>query len=401
MREFKATRPGRGPDRHYRHLAGRRRGRRQINDIVVEIETAKSLVELPIPYAGPSPRCWWPRGDGRGGGRRSSSPTTGPAKRSGRARRQVRLLARRQARRRGRGAAGGGGAAGRAAGRGSGGPGAAGREAAASGRAAIRVGPGDSTRRNGSASDFLTAEVACRRPDGSGTREAGRTPVLVGYGVKTGSQKRRRGASLSSSRRSHYPDEEPAVKEAIPSMPTRAAVWANSSPRTSTHVFATGGRMTELTDSARGAFRPVQALANPLRKLARDLRVDLAHVAGSGDGGIITRDDVLTHRRRQLQSAAVRRRCSPAAVRVVAVRRPGCGWWRCGDRGCGGGGAAAAGDAGAATGEVAPAVRRANGTGWPQGAGSAYGSRGGADPDQGRPQGQRRRWSGRRSPRRM
>ncbi len=53
----------------------------EINDIVVEIETAKSLVELPSPYAGTVPRCWCPRARRSRSGRRSSRSATAPRRR--------------------------------------------------------------------------------------------------------------------------------------------------------------------------------------------------------------------------------------------------------------------------------------------------------------------------------
>ncbi|TKK89455.1 2-oxo acid dehydrogenase subunit E2 [Herbidospora galbida] len=76
-----------------------------------------------------------------------------------------------------------------------------------------------------------------------------REPVLVGYGVKQGPSKRRARKS-------------PAAPEAVP--------VSNGSPQR------------------------VAVLAKPpVRKLARDLGVDLADVAPSGPNGSITRDDVL------------------------------------------------------------------------------------------------------------
>ncbi len=51
----------------------------KLNDTVVEIETAKSLVELPVPFAGTSPNCWSPRARPSRSERRSSpSPSRGP-----------------------------------------------------------------------------------------------------------------------------------------------------------------------------------------------------------------------------------------------------------------------------------------------------------------------------------
>ena len=53
IKQFRLPDAGRGPGRgRDRDLAGRRRRQVKVNDIVVEIETSKSLVELPSPYAG-------------------------------------------------------------------------------------------------------------------------------------------------------------------------------------------------------------------------------------------------------------------------------------------------------------------------------------------------------------
>ena len=51
----------------------------KVNDVVVEIETAKSLVELPCPYAGTVTGCWSPRARRSTSARRSSRSTTGEA----------------------------------------------------------------------------------------------------------------------------------------------------------------------------------------------------------------------------------------------------------------------------------------------------------------------------------
>lgn len=100
---------------------------------------------------------------------------------------------------------------------------------------------------------------------------AARQPVLVGYGVSTASTKRRPRKAAP----------EPAVaaqngtgvaQPAAPVAPVAPVVPAQNGTAT-----AAGGR----------------ALAKPpVRKLAKDLGIDLAAVVPTGDGGVVTREDV-------------------------------------------------------------------------------------------------------------
>ncbi|WP_031157707.1 dihydrolipoamide acetyltransferase family protein [Streptosporangium roseum] len=137
-----------------------------------------------------------------------------------------------------------------------------------------------------------------------------RQPVLVGYGVKMGAAKRRPRKSASTppagspAPRSVQPparqDTGPAAREeagpftgesAAPSVPEGArenGPAAGAAP-------ASGGRVATLA-------KP------PVRKLAKDLGVDLTALTGSGPQGSITRDDV------QSAAGAVP---APAAVRAV------------------------------------------------------------------------------------
>ncbi len=88
-------------------------------------------------------------------------------------------------------------------------------------------------------------------------------PNLVGYGPRQGSATRRprRGAPRS--------DERPARAE----LPDESAVRATESPRNGTPAT-------------------VPLAKPPVRKLAKDLGVDLRGLSGSGEGGVITRTDV-------------------------------------------------------------------------------------------------------------
>jgi 2-oxoisovalerate dehydrogenase E2 component (dihydrolipoyl transacylase) len=97
---------------------------------------------------------------------------------------------------------------------------------------------------------------------GSPAPKAERQAVLVGYGVKLGATKRRQRKSVAAP-----PPRSAAVAEAPGAESTAAAIPA---------VAGNG-----------------QVLAKPpVRKLAKELGVELAGLAGTGPGGSITREDV-------------------------------------------------------------------------------------------------------------
>ncbi len=161
----------------------------KVNDMVVEVETAKSLVELPIPFAGTVIELLAAEGDTVEVG----SPII-----------------------------------------------------------VVETGEGDEA----AAAAAPAASEPDSSPQGDGDESAG--PNLVGYGAKAGSTRRRarKGAPTM------VPEvRAPASLEGPPAAPV------------------TGER-------ARALAKP------PVRKLAKDLGVDLASVTPSGDGGIVTRADV-------------------------------------------------------------------------------------------------------------
>jgi 2-oxoisovalerate dehydrogenase E2 component (dihydrolipoyl transacylase) len=104
-----------------------------------------------------------------------------------------------------------------------------------------------------------------------------RTPVLVGYGVKTGATTRR--PRKTSPLSPMVPAAEPTAATGTPSAPAPATATPVKIGPTATAVRVKncGGR----------------ALAKPpVRKLARDLGVDLNQLSGTGPAGSITRDDI-------------------------------------------------------------------------------------------------------------
>lgn len=108
----------------------------------------------------------------------------------------------------------------------------------------------------GAAPAETPAEAAPEPP--AEERPAARTPVLVGYGVATSSTKRR-----------------PRKGAEIPAQDASAAVQAELN-----------GHAPEAVVESRPLAKP------PVRKLAKDLGVDLATVTPSGPDGVITREDV-------------------------------------------------------------------------------------------------------------
>jgi 2-oxoisovalerate dehydrogenase E2 component (dihydrolipoyl transacylase) len=104
-----------------------------------------------------------------------------------------------------------------------------------------------------------------------GKTSTGRTAVLVGYGVKETSAERR-------PRRAATAAVAAALGGAAPVVPPPARVSAATVAEHAAEVVPAG--------TSRAKAKP------PVRKLAKDLGVDLAVVHGSGPGGVITRDDV-------------------------------------------------------------------------------------------------------------
>ena len=123
---------------------------------------------------------------------------------------------------------------------------------------------------------------------GSPAPKVERQAVLVGYGVKLGTTKRRQRKKDSTRTRSDAASAAGATPAVTPS-PAPAA-GANG----------------------RAGLRP--AAKPPVRKLAKDLGVDLAGVAGTGPDGTITREDV---------QAAVAAPAAPAVAPASPAVAPG------------------------------------------------------------------------------
>ncbi|MEV6104419.1 dihydrolipoamide acetyltransferase family protein [Streptomyces sp. NPDC051940] len=151
----------------------------------------------------------------------------------------------------------------------------------------------------GEAAPEAPAAAAAPAAPAAAPAPAKREPVLVGYGVAEGSTKRR------------------ARKAPGGASPATAAVQAEMNGTAAPADAAIG--IAPVAPAAPAIPAPVPGEDRPLakppvRKLAKDLGVDLATVVATGAGGIVTREDV---------HAAVAARQAPAPVEEpVAVAAP-------------------------------------------------------------------------------
>jgi len=116
-----------------------------------------------------------------------------------------------------------------------------------------------------------------------GSAPGGRTAVLVGYGPRTG----------PATRRARKQPAETSAPGPASSGPTSAGSEATGARREDEAARALGPARAERAPSGAAASAKGRAKP-PVRKLARDLGVDLAELTGSGPHGSITREDVET-----------------------------------------------------------------------------------------------------------
>ena len=149
-------------------------------------------------------------------------------------------------------------------------------------------------------------EPAPEAAPAEGSAGNGRTAVLVGYGPRTGAAQRRPrrstptdGTSVSSGGTS-VTGGGASVNGgagAVPAQAAPAAGPATVTPQAFTPppvpAQAVPATAAPAAVTAAGSSRPVLAKP-PVRKLARDLGVDLTALTGSGPAGSITREDVQT-----------------------------------------------------------------------------------------------------------
>jgi pyruvate dehydrogenase E2 component (dihydrolipoamide acetyltransferase) len=237
VKEFKLPDPGEGltaAEIATWHVKGGATVR--VNPIIVEIETAKSLVELPVPFAGTVTALHVSEGDTVEVGTPIISVDTAP--------------------------------------------GAATSVQDAPSQGAVEPGiegsPAPKLEKERAAAE---AEEQIAEGKTGGTTSTGRPAVTVGYGDQQTEAKRRpRKGGLPANVEA---PELPAQGNEIAVQPVELGSEGVRTEAPSAPVARDGG--------GRALAKP------PVRKYAKDLGIDLDQVAGSGEGGIITRADVEAH----------------------------------------------------------------------------------------------------------
>ncbi|MEU4720169.1 dihydrolipoamide acetyltransferase family protein [Nonomuraea dietziae] len=260
----------------------------KVNQIVVEIETAKSIVELPSPWAGVVADLLAEEGQTVDVGLPIIAVDTGEAAPSGTA----------------------------------GAPSAASTE-----------GPAD--RFEALADDLVP------RPPAEGAVEPGahgspapkeeRTPVLVGYGVKTGAVKRRT-RKTPDQETGRPPTAQPGQTTPGQAQAGQAQAAAQAAQSQAAQVanperVALPGHVAPAeagqVPAQRAGQERTQVLAKPpVRKLAKDLGVDLATLRGTGPQGSITRDDIHAAAQEPAQAAPAAQAARQGAPEVAEERVP-------------------------------------------------------------------------------
>ena len=191
----------------------------KVNDIIVEIETAKSLVELPVPYAGTVTALHVAEGDTVAVGTPIIAVDDG-------------------------------------------------------------LGGGDAPAVPAAASQDDEIEPGKL----GGVAPGGRVAVLVGYGPRTTEAKRRprKGPGAPAVATAQVNQAFAPIPEPLASEPVAADELVAEEPaaQPAPAAAAAGGKVLA---------KP------PVRKFAKDLGIDISQVAGSGEGGVVTRSDVQAH----------------------------------------------------------------------------------------------------------
>jgi 2-oxoisovalerate dehydrogenase E2 component (dihydrolipoyl transacylase) len=217
-----------------------------VNQIIVEIETAKAVVELPSPYAGVVADLLVPEGESADVGTPiiAVQVGTGPL-------------------------TGGNGAT---------------PAAEQAGSVAAAVGDPElitTTPAEGGTEPGMYGTLKPKDPPAEAERQA----VLVGYGVKLASTKRRPRKPVAGSA---------AAGEAPAAGPGTAAAPADQAPAPAARPAAASvpAASPAPASAAPANGRPAVLAKPPVRKLAKDLGVDLYQILGTGPDGVITRTDV-------------------------------------------------------------------------------------------------------------
>ncbi|MFF5701761.1 dihydrolipoamide acetyltransferase family protein [Streptomyces sp. NPDC012794] len=178
------------------------------------------------------------------------------------------------------------------------------------GQVIISVETGDPA---GTAAEAPAAAAAAAPEAAEEPAAAARQPVLVGYGVSQASTKRRprkAPAAVAGQNGTAAPAAAPAASAAapavVPAQPAPAAAQGAAAPA------AAPQNGTAVPSAERPLAKP------PVRKLAKDLGIDLAAVVPTGDGGVVTREDVHAAAAAALAPQAAAPVTAPAAAPAAA-----------------------------------------------------------------------------------
>jgi pyruvate dehydrogenase E2 component (dihydrolipoamide acetyltransferase) len=282
-----------------------------INQIIVEIETAKAVVELPSPYEGVVAGLLVPEGETADVGTPIISVEVGPDAGSEQP------------------------------------PAPAGQPAAPAGstpaRGDLPVAPSGSMPAPGdlpvAPAGSTAADLVPPLPEGGsepgihGTlapKEDERQAVLVGYGVKPGSTKRRpRKAATAGATDAAAVGATPAASGAPDTAATPAASGAPATPARGA-ASATAARAAAVAPAPASTTPGGPATSGngssvlakpPVRKLAKDLGIDLSRLSGTGPGGSITREDVQSAAQAEDTAEPADAAALPEFAPVTAVAR--------------------------------------------------------------------------------
>ena len=258
----------------------------EVNQTIVEIETAKAIVELPCPFEGVVTELLVSEGVTVDVGTPIITVDVAPGATGGAVPDTTGDLA------------GGGGV--------SGGP--SPTPSPAPDEASAVVAPSGTPEPRASEPGMVGS--AAPKADPGAPEQPKRQPVLVGYGVKPGATQRRpRKQAHATGRTQPVENLRPAGPSTVPASRTAVAGLAESG--------RTAGAALAESDRTAGATEPgkVAVLAKPpVRKMAKDLGVDLRALVGSGPAGSITRDDVQAAVRSE---AAAEPGVAPTPIRIA------------------------------------------------------------------------------------
>src|SRR6478609_10503985 len=132
--------------------------------------------------------------------------------------------------------------------------------------------------------------------------------ILVGYGAKAGATARRARKGMAAAPVAAARTETEQIAAAAPIAEPAAPAARVESPAPAVHSGAAAG--------GRPKAKP------PVRKLAKDLGIDLASVTPTGADGIITRDDVTNHARGAAVNGIAAQVDSTTSPAATAYRMP-------------------------------------------------------------------------------